>query len=275
MADAPSDGTMRHFKALLFAAVVAGCTGTGSVQYAATADVYTPELVQIEPDIQVVADYDQPVFYSEGVYWRYDSGTWYRSPYYNRGWIRIATPPVRIRQIQRPEAYVHYRAHEGDRREREARAYQPGPEVRDHRTNPPPPPAPAPVTTGPDVRDHRTAPPAPAPLPPSPGPDIRDHREGPPGPPSTPPGQDVRDERHDANAQRRDERHDDKADRRDDRHDDRRDEKIERRDEKRDEKAERRDEKRDEKAERRDEKRDEKAEKRDDKRDDHGNHGHH
>ena len=229
--------------------MVAGCTGTGSVQYAATAEVSTPELVEVEPGIQVVADYDEPVFYSEGIYWRYESGTWYRSPYYNRGWVRIATPPVRIREIQRPEGYVHFHAHVGDRREREARAYQPGPEVRDHRTNPPPPPAPEPVTTGPEVRDPRTLPPAPAPLPPSPGPDVRDHREGPPGPPRTSPGQDVRDERHDANAQRREE--------------------------KRDEKIDRREEKRDEKAERREEKRENKAEKRDDKHDDHGNHGHH
>lgn len=93
----------------MFATAVAGCAGTGEVRYTATADVSTPALVEVQPGVQVVRDYDEPVFYSEGVYWRYNGGVWYRSPTYNRGWIRVEAPPVAIRRVDRPERYVHYR----------------------------------------------------------------------------------------------------------------------------------------------------------------------
>ena len=56
----------------------------------------------LRPGVQVVADYDEPVFYSDNFYWRYDSGNWYRSPYYNRAWVSVSAPPVAVRQIQRP-----------------------------------------------------------------------------------------------------------------------------------------------------------------------------
>jgi hypothetical protein len=233
MADARVKTTMSTFKALLFSAVLAGCTGSGAVRYSATAQVSTPELVEIEPGVMVVADYDEPVFYSEGVYWRYYGGIWYRSPYYNRAWVRVSAPPVAVRRIPRPEYYVRYRAQVRDHRE--ARAY--------------PPPAP-------EVRDHRTTPPAPAPTP-LPPPDVRDHRGG---PPMTPPGQNpvVRDQRE--------ERREDKAERREER----REEKVERREERREDKAERREDKqerREDKAERREDKQERREDKRDDKRD--------
>ncbi|HUS27669.1 MAG TPA: hypothetical protein VMZ53_04150 [Kofleriaceae bacterium] len=253
---------MRSFKALLFAAVVAGCAGSGAVRYSATAEVSTPEMVEVEPGVMVVADYNEPVFYSEGVYWRYESGTWYRSPYYNRSWVRISTPPLAVRRIERPEIYVHYRA--GARDRREARAYQPqqNPEVRDHRTYPQPAPAPMPAPApAPDVRDHRTYTPAPTPLPPSP-PDVRDHRD---------------DHREDHRDDRRDDHRDDRQDRREEKRDDRQDrreEKLERKEEHREDKAERREDKqerREDKAERREDK----HEHRDDKHDDHNKHGHH
>jgi hypothetical protein len=91
---------------------VAACTGSGQAQvnYSAEATVATPTLVEVEPGVQVVADYDEPVFFNEGVYWRYEGGVWYRSPYHNRGWVRVEAPPVAVRRIQRPEMYVHYHA---------------------------------------------------------------------------------------------------------------------------------------------------------------------
>src|SRR5512135_3663426 len=103
---------MRTFHSVLFAVCVAACTGSGQAQvnYGAEATVATPTLVEVEPGVQVVADYDQPVFFSEGVYWRYEGGVWYRSPYHNRAWVRVEAPPVAVRRIQRPEMYVHYHA---------------------------------------------------------------------------------------------------------------------------------------------------------------------
>ena len=176
---------MRSFKALLFVAVLAGCTGTGAVRYSATAEVSTPELVEVEPGVMVVADYDEPVFYSEGVYWRYEGGIWYRSPYYNRAWVQISAPPVAVRRIQRPEVYVHYRGHGRDHRE--ANAYPAQPEVRDHRTNPPP-----------MVRDQRE--------------ERREEKRDEKA--------ERRDEKRDEKAERRDEKREDKQDRKEDKHED-------------------------------------------------------
>ncbi len=44
-----------------------------------------PDLVDVSPDVQVVADYDYPVFYSGGMYWRNYGGAWYSSNVYNGG----------------------------------------------------------------------------------------------------------------------------------------------------------------------------------------------
>jgi len=192
-------------KACLFAALASGCTGSGQVTY--SAGVSPPQLVEISPGVQVIVDYDEPVFYSDDFYWRYDAGVWYRSRYHTRGWTRVQAPPPRIRQIDRPTAYIHYRG-----------GAQAGPVVRDHRDYqppPPPPPAPAPV-----VREHRDYQPPPPP-PPAPAPVVRDHRDHqppPPPPPAPPPV--VRDHRApDEKAERREQR----EERRDDRKDDKKD----------------------------------------------------
>lgn len=67
-----------------------------------------PDLVYVSPGVQVIADYNEPIFYSDGFYWRYYGGTWYRSSYYTGGWV-YARPPVAVLRIDRPYAYAHYR----------------------------------------------------------------------------------------------------------------------------------------------------------------------
>ena len=79
------------------AALAAGCAATVS------ADAYGPDLVTVSPGVQVIADYDEPIFYSDGFYWRYDGGGWYRSTYYTGGWV-YARPPVAVLRIDRPYA---------------------------------------------------------------------------------------------------------------------------------------------------------------------------
>jgi hypothetical protein len=86
----------------LAAALAAGCAATVS------ADAYGPDLVTVSPGVQVIADYDESIFYSDGFYWRYDSGVWYRSNYYTGGWA-YARPPVAVLRINQPYAYRHYR----------------------------------------------------------------------------------------------------------------------------------------------------------------------
>ncbi|HEY0993644.1 MAG TPA: hypothetical protein VGD80_41605, partial [Kofleriaceae bacterium] len=100
----------------LSAAALGGCYTTGEVGYRAayagpSADVYvsTPDLVTVSPGVQVVADYDEPVFYTDGFYWRFYNGGWYRSNNYATGWFFVDRPPVAVLRIDRPYAYAHYR----------------------------------------------------------------------------------------------------------------------------------------------------------------------
>jgi hypothetical protein len=91
--------------AALLAAVLA--TGAGCTA-AVVSDPYAPDLVYVSPGVQVIADYNEPIFYSSGLYWRYYGGVWYRSSYYTGGWV-YATPPAAILRIDRPNYYVRYR----------------------------------------------------------------------------------------------------------------------------------------------------------------------
>src|SRR5437879_5375693 len=134
---------------LVVAGGIAGCfseeSGYVGVGYAA------PSYAYVAPGVQVVADYDYPVFYSDNYYWRYDGGVWYRSGMYNGGWAVAYDVPVGVRRIDRPNAYAHYHGNAGWGR---------GQEVRDHRTYQPAPTyRAAPVNRaparGPVVRDHR------------------------------------------------------------------------------------------------------------------------
>lgn len=102
---------MKHLMiALVASAALAGCYAEDpavgvSYGYAAPA----PSLAYVSPGVQVIADYDQPVFYSDGFYWRYDNNVWYRSGYYNRGWAVSYNVPVGVRGIRDPYYYRHYR----------------------------------------------------------------------------------------------------------------------------------------------------------------------
>jgi hypothetical protein len=188
------------------AALAAGCMGEGTVYYGGggtlTATTVAPDLVYVSPGVQVVADYDDSIFYADNFYWRYDSGRWYRSSWYTGGWV-YATPPHAVLSIERPYAYRRYRpsgyvSRRGysDYRDHRAPVYRDtrpvyrdaGPAVRDHRTYRAPEAresrpvyrAPAPASA-PATRDHRTERPAPQAQPapraqPAPSND-RDHRE--------------------------------------------------------------------------------------------------
>ena len=191
--------------AALSAAALAGCFAEGDVGATATypqvtvyASASTPDLVTVSPGVQVVADYDEPVFFNEGFYWRFYDGYWYRSSNYYSGWYFYERPPLAVLRIDRPYAYAHYRP-SGYVARSSVRYRRPEPIVRDHRTVAPVSrgqvyTAPAPTARGrvytapaqsPVVRDHRApaaAPPAAtsAPVtrvpPAQPAPVVRDHR---------------------------------------------------------------------------------------------------
>jgi len=97
---------MRKF--LLLAALTFSGACAGTVGYRATATVQTPDLVAVSPGVSVIADYDEPIFYSNGYYWWNYGGGWYRSSYYTGGWVQ-ARPPVAIIRVGEPHRYRHYR----------------------------------------------------------------------------------------------------------------------------------------------------------------------
>jgi len=97
---------------LLTAAAAGGCFADAEVGATASYDTEVtgpaPDMAEVSPGVQVVADYDEPVFYADNYYWRNDGGRWYRSNYYNRGWID-ASPPSVVAHIEAPMRYRHYR----------------------------------------------------------------------------------------------------------------------------------------------------------------------
>lgn len=167
--------------AVLSLSVLGGCVIRGQVAGGAYVEDDSPDLVYVSPGVYVVSDYEEPVFYDEGFYWLYRDGIWYRSRVHTGGWVHVSYVPVGVRHIQRPRAYVHYRA--------SGRVYRRGRggvvQVRDHRR--------APVV---ERRDHRSVPP-PARV------QVRDHRSAPP-----PARVQVRDHRSAPVIERRDHRKD-------------------------------------------------------------------
>ena len=157
---------------VLATAFATGCYADG-VGYSATVSNagYGVDLVYAAPGVQVIADYNEPIFYADGFYWRFSDNLWYRSTYYTGGWGYYATPPSAIVGIRRPHDYVHYRPQGWTPRRqqpivRDHRMERPI--VRDHREERRPPPPPR----------HVAPPPSrPAPPPPPPTRDHRDHRD--------------------------------------------------------------------------------------------------
>lgn len=93
-------------KLLLCTVLVAGCYSEEPTPVYATAT--SPDLVEVSPGVQVIADYDYPVFYSDGLYWRYNDGLWYRSPNYYGGWGVSYNVPIGVRGISNPGGYAHW-----------------------------------------------------------------------------------------------------------------------------------------------------------------------
>ena len=132
-----------HMRKLIFAVLLgtAACAGgSGTVAYSSGGYVAAqPDMVYVDDGVQVIADYDEPVFYTDGFYWRYYGNTWYRSNTWTGGWV-YASPPHRLSRIERPTTYIRYRpngyvARRPARVERDRyyRSNRGRPEVRDHR----------------------------------------------------------------------------------------------------------------------------------------------
>lgn len=99
-------------RSVILAFVAAAAFGAGAgcepTEIRGTAYYDAPAMDYVGPDVQVVADVDYPVFYSDNYYWRYYDGGWYRSPVYNGGWISVSNVPYAVRRIDRPWNYSNY-----------------------------------------------------------------------------------------------------------------------------------------------------------------------
>jgi hypothetical protein len=95
--------------ASLALATAAGCYSEADVRYGYAAPAPAMVAVDGAPGVTVIADYDYPVFFNSGLYWRYDGGVWYSSRWYNRGWGVNYSVPYAVRGIQSPGIYAHYR----------------------------------------------------------------------------------------------------------------------------------------------------------------------
>jgi hypothetical protein len=99
----------RFIPILIATAFAGGCAGTVEYRGTATVTSTTPDLVAVAPGVQVIADYDEPIFYANGFYWWEIDGVWYRSSNYTGGWVYVSTPPRVIAEIRTPYRYRHYR----------------------------------------------------------------------------------------------------------------------------------------------------------------------
>jgi hypothetical protein len=97
----------------LLISLASGCYATTSTGYVGGGAVVTtttvePDLVYVSPGVQVIADYDEPIFYSDGFYWRETGGIWYRSRVHTGGWVTYSAPHALI-TVRDRHTYRHYR----------------------------------------------------------------------------------------------------------------------------------------------------------------------
>jgi hypothetical protein len=71
-----------------------------------------PPMVEVQPGVLVVHDYDEEVFFVDGRYWmRSHDGRWYRANDYRGGWVAAEprTVPAPIVHVP-PGQYKHYKS---------------------------------------------------------------------------------------------------------------------------------------------------------------------
>ncbi len=93
---------------LLLATALAGC----AVQHRYTGQVTVRDasLVAIEPDVKVVADAEEPMFFADRSYWLFHDGQWHRSATVRGPWVLERKPPGAVLRIDQPFAYTRFQA---------------------------------------------------------------------------------------------------------------------------------------------------------------------
>ena len=87
-----------------------------------------PPLVVVSPGVQVVPNYEQEVFFSDGWYWSRHGDGWFRTRDHHGGWVMVERERVPSALVRMPPG--HYRRYQAVERERVIVAPPPGREVR-------------------------------------------------------------------------------------------------------------------------------------------------
>lgn len=129
---------MRNLLGLLVVATLAApapAHAQASVQLRLDLPVVLPQLVVVQPGVQVVPDVDEEVFLYNGWYWVRRDGGWYRSRSHRHGWYSVRPERVPRKLVGLPPG--QYRRWHPER--------HPGRPVPARWAPAPPPPRPAPA----------------------------------------------------------------------------------------------------------------------------------
>lgn len=93
---------------LLIAALATACAPQPEVHY--SGDASRPQLATLasDPEVRVVVNSDEPIFFTSYTFWLYRNDTWWQSSSHRTGWVRANLPPERVTRISQPSRYVHY-----------------------------------------------------------------------------------------------------------------------------------------------------------------------
>ncbi len=96
---------------LVASALATGCYGTtaGSMGYSTNVGMVGPDLAYVSPGVSVVADFNEPIFFSDGFYWRNQNNGWHRSNFYNTGWQGGFAAPYGVVSIGNQNRFRNYR----------------------------------------------------------------------------------------------------------------------------------------------------------------------
>src|SRR5687767_3645754 len=86
---------MRFLVVLVFL-LTANCGGSVGPKLSGNVRVADNRLLPVNPDVKVVADADQPVFFARGSYWLFNDGKWWRAASTGGTWRYEANPPVPV-----------------------------------------------------------------------------------------------------------------------------------------------------------------------------------
>ena len=112
-------------RTLVLAALVAAALSPSAPRAQVAVDVRVgfpapPQLVVVQPGIQVVPDYDEEVFFSNGWYWLRRDESWYRTRDHRGGWVMVPRRAVPVALYRMPPGHYKHWRKEQEKAERKA-----------------------------------------------------------------------------------------------------------------------------------------------------------